>query len=528
MRLRKLSTIVILLAAIMLLGARVPFAVRATEAETTAGSDVLQAVDISGNSIVAAKEGFTSTGFLFNDRVLEGEKTSGNASITFEYEEGIGSLYLIFNRAYGEYTVTNNDTGAVSTVGQYGYAHEFIDLVALFGSAPGSVTLSFENGSVYLFEIDVYTEGEVPDSVQKWNPPADGKADLVLLSTHGDDEQLFFAGVLPYYAKERGYTVQVVYFTDHDAEPHRMHEMLNGLWAVGVDIYPVFGDHPDFFKRNMDDAYVALEDRGYPREDLLSYVVENLRRFKPLVVVGHDINGEYGHALHKIYTDLLMDAVTMTNDPSQYPESAEKYGVWDVPKTYLHLYEENQLVMDWDQPLASFDGMTAFEVTKNLGYPCHKSQYSDFAWYLAYYDTAAECPKYNPCYYGLYRSTVGEDVEKNDFFENLTSHAEMDRIAEEERLESERLAAEEEARRLAEEAQRQAEEEARLAEEQRLKEEAERRAEEEARLAEEARIQEEARQARQEQTKVIVIIAAEAALALLLIILLVLRFKRRN
>lgn len=527
MRLRKLSSIVFLLAALMLLGVLVPFTVSATEAETTAESDVLQATDISGNGIVAAKEGFTSTGFLFNDRVLEGEKTSGNASITFEYEEGIGSLYLIFNRPYGEYTVTDNGSGTVRTVGQYGYAHEFIDLVSLFGAAPTSVTLSFENGSVYLFEIDVYTEGEVPDSVQKWNPPADGKADLVLLSTHGDDDQLFFAGVLPYYAKERGYTVQVVYFTDHDDEPHRMHEMLNGLWAVGVDIYPVFGDHPDFFKRNMDDAYAAMKNLGYPREDLLSFVVENLRRFQPLVVVGHDINGEYGHAMHKIYTDLLMEAVTLTADATQYPESAEKYGVWDVPKTYLHLYEENQLIMDWDQPLASFDGMTAFEVTKELGYPCHKSQYSDFAWYLAYYDTAKECPKYNPCYYGLYRTTVGEDVEKNDFFENLTSHAEMARIAEEERLEAERLAAEEEARRLEEEAARKAEEEARLAEEQRLKEEAERKAAEEARLAEEARIAEEQRLERQQQTKLIFCIAAEAILVFLLIFLLILRARRR-
>ena len=459
--------------------------------------------------------------------MLEGEKTAGNASITFEHEAGIGSVYLIFNRPYGEYTVTDNGTGNVCTVGQYGYCHEFIDLTALFGSAPSSVTLSFENGSVYLFEIDVFTEGEVPDTVQKWNPPADGKADLVLLSTHGDDDQLFFAGVLPYYAREKGYTVQVVYFTDHADEPERMHEMLNGLWAVGVNIYPVFGEHPDFFKRNMDDAYVALENLGYPREDLMSFVVENIRRFQPLVVVGHDINGEYGHALHKIYTDLLMEALDLSSDASQFPESAETYGTWDVPKTYLHLYEENQIIMDWDQPLESFGGMTAFEVTRDLGYPCHKSQYQDFAWYLVYYDTAAECPKYNPCYYGLFRTTVGDDVEKKDFFENLTSHAEMDRIEQEQQLEAERLAAEEEARRQAEEAARKAEEEARLAEEQRLKEEAEQKAAEEARLAEEARIAEEQRLAKQAQTKLTICIAVEAVLIILLILLLILRFRRR-
>ena len=526
MRFHNLRVLSIALAVCLLISLFAPTTVLAEE--TAAPDSAAEATDISGKEIVTDHEGFSTVGFLFNDRVLEGDKTAGNASITFEYEDGMGSLYLIFNRPYGEYTVTDNGTGNVATVGQYGFCHEFIDLVSLFGAAPTSVTVSFENGSVHLFEIDVYTEGEVPASVQKWNPPADGKADLVLLSTHGDDEQLFFAGVLPYYAKEKGYTVQVVYFTDHDDKPHRMHEMLNGLWAVGVDIYPVFGDHPDFFKRNMDDAYAALDKLGYPRESLLSYVVENLRRFQPLVVVGHDINGEYGHALHKVYTDLLMDALEMTADETQYPESAEKYGTWDVPKTYLHSYEENQLIMDWDQPLESFDGMTAFEVTKNLGYPCHKSQYSDFAWYLAYYDSAAECPKYNPCYYGLFRSTVGEDVEKKDFFENLTSHTEMDRIAEEQRLEAERIAAEEEAARIAAEEASIAAEEARIAEEQRLQEEAKRKAEEEARLAEEARISAELHQEKQDQTKLFVCIAAEASLLFVLIFLLILRFKRKS
>lgn len=526
MRLRFRSIFSILLTLCLFCTFLPPFTVHAEEEETQETA-AKQARNISSVDIVSDSEGFGNTVFLFNERVLEGNLTSGNASITFEYEAGIGSLYLIFNRAYGEYTVTDNATGTTCTVGQYGYIHEFIDLVSLFGHAPTSVTVAFENGAVHLFEIQVYTEGEVPDSVQKWAPPADGRADLVLFSTHGDDDQLFFAGVLPYYAKERGYTVQVVYFTDHPDEPERMHEMLNGLWAVGVTCYPVFGEHPDFFSRDMDATYKSMENLGHPREQLLEFVVENIRRFRPLVAVGHDINGEYGHGMHKVYTDLLMEALTISNDAAQYPESAETYGVWDVPKTYLHLYEENQIVMDWDQPLDSFGGMTAFEVTKELGYPCHKSQYQDFAWYLSYYDTAAECPKYNPCYYGLYRSTVGADVEKNDFFENVTSHAELDRIAEEEQLEAERLAAEAEAQRQAEEAARQAEEAAKIAEEQRLAEEAEKAAAEEARLVEEARLAEAAQLAKQAQTKLTICIAAELSLILLLIVLLVLRFRRR-
>lgn len=497
----------------------VPMAVRADPVER----QNTQAEDISGTDIVTDHQGFSGISPLFDGRVLEGKPTTGAASLTLSSDAGIGSLYLIFGGSHGTYTLTDNDTATSCTVGTYDYLHDYLDLTQLFGAAPKSVTLDFPD-TVTLYELQVYTEGQVPESVQKWTPPADGEADLVLFSTHGDDEQLFFAGVLPYYAKERGYNVQVVYFTNHPDEPMRMHEMLNGLWAVGVTCYPVFGEHPDFFSKNMAESYASMERRGYSREDLLEFVVENIRRFRPQVAVGHDINGEYGHAMHKIYTDLLMEAVTISTDAAVYPESADRYGVWDVPKTYLHLYEENQIVMDWDQPLESFDGMTAFQVTKELGYPCHKSQYKDFAWYLSYYDTAAECPKYNPCYYGLFRSTVGADMEKNDFFENVTTHAEAARIAEEEQLEAERLAAEEEARRREEQAR--LEEEARLAEEARRQEAAAQAAETE-RLAQ-AAAQAQLQEAQAHKTKFIIAIAVEITLIILLIVLLSCRIRRKK
>ena len=472
------------------------------------------AQDISNIELVTAIDGFPGKNALFDGRLRSGPTSAANASITLEYADGMGSLYFLFDNLSGSYTITDNSTGNVHFAGTNGFLHEFVDLTAAFGSAPTSVTIDFSNGPVTLFELYVYTPGRVPDTVQRWQTPADGQTDLVLFSTHGDDEQLFFAGLLPYYAGELGYQVQVVYMTDHrQREPHRFHEMLDGLWSVGVTAYPVAGDCPDFLKKHdMAGTYAELAARGYPREELLGFVVENLRRFKPLVAVGHDVNGEYGHGMHMVYADLLMEAVTVAADASFYPESAEKYGLWDTPKTYLHLYEENGIVMDWDQPLSRFDGMTAFEVTQKLGYPCHKSQYSDFAWYHSSAKTARDVARYNPCYYGLFRSTVGEDVQKNDFFENVNTYAEQVCIAEAQRLEAERLAAEEEARRL--EAERLAEE-ARQLESERLA------AEEAARLAEEQQLVQEAAQ---KQTVLIWTVIASPLLIALIIGLLI-RFK---
>ena len=354
------------------------------------------AEDISGAGIVTDHGGIPSVNALFDGKLLSGKAANADAFLTLEHDKGIGSLYFLFDAPSGGYTITDNKTGITVNAGENGFIHDFVDLSAYFEATPTSITVRFPQEGVRIFELFVYTPGEVPETVQKWQTPADGKTDLLLFSTHGDDEQLFFAGVLPYYAGQLGYQVQVVYMTDHrEKDPHRMHEMLNGLWAVGVTAYPVAGSYPDFLiKHDMAATYSTFAVYGHSREDMLGFVVENLRRFKPKVAIGHDINGEYGHGMHMVYTDLLMEAVTITNDAGYYPESAEKYGLWDTPKTYLHLYKENEIVMDWDIPLERFGGMTAFEVTQQLGYPCHVSQFQDFAWYHYAAKTAKDVVKY--------------------------------------------------------------------------------------------------------------------------------------
>ena len=141
--------------------------------------------------------------------------------------------------------------------------------------------------------------------------------------------------------------------------------------------------------------------------------------------------------------------MAVSGDGKAYPESASAYGVWDVPKTYIHLYEENPIVMDWDQPMENFDGKTPYEVSRDLGFVCHGSQYENWARFFSA-DKASGLPTYSPCQYGLYRTTVGADRNKNDMFENVLNHAELDRLEQEEaaRAEAERA---EEQKRLAEE-----------------------------------------------------------------------------
>lgn len=393
-----------------------------------------EAEEISGKALVSDHAGFGSVNRLFDGRTMEATKIKDGGHITLQHPEGIASVCLVLNREYGPITVTDESSGETALLAQSGYLHEFLDLEEAFGYTPSEVTLVFDRGEAELCELSAFSSGELPDWVQRWEAPAEAAADLVLFSTHGDDEQLFFAGMLPYYARERQYSVQVVYMTDHrNMTLRRTHEMLDGLWAVGVTHYPVFGSFGDYNTGSLTEAYQKYSYKGISREDILAFVVENVRRFRPKVAVGHDLRGEYGHGMHMIYAELLCEAADISADGSQFPESAEAYGVWEIPKTYLHLYPENRIVMDWDVPLESFDGMTAYEVTKELGFPCHVSQQPYYSWYFAGMDAASQITQYSPCEFGMYRSRVGEDVQKNDFFEHLTTHAQDRELEEQEK-----------------------------------------------------------------------------------------------
>ncbi len=381
----------------------------------------LYAADISRQLTLRENKGFPYYDMLFDGNIRTVLTGAGGSSLTMESDGGIGSCYLIFDEPYGPYTLTDPETGKTLTFGENRFLHAFVDVEGAFGYVPKAVTLTLGEETAYLCELTVFAPGPVPAYVQQWEEAETGKTDLVLFSTHGDDEQLFFAGLIPYYAGELGYEVQVAYMTDHHNYGRtRRHEMLNGLWAVGLKNYPAFGGFGDYYSTTKDGAYALHEHMGDSRESMEAFVVEQLRRYRPLVAVGHDmIGGEYGHGEHMMYADLLCRGLDMAADPEQYPELAERWGTWEVPKTYLHLWPEGQIRMDWDVPLEAFEGLTAFQVSTQLGFACHKSQYQNFLWYFVGKEKAADITDYSPCEYGLYRTLVGEDRTGKDLFENL-------------------------------------------------------------------------------------------------------------
>lgn len=376
------------------------------------------AEEVSSPTCVNNSSGIPDRGALFDGDEKQSQQLPSGASVTFSARDGVAGIYLVFDLPYGEVTlVEGTRTQRVDTGG---LLHCYLDVRDCLGHAPRTVTLRFCSGEARLNELRIFSPGPLPEWVQRWEKIPPGETDLLLLSAHGDDEQLFFAGLLPWYAAEQGKRVQVVYLTDHrNLVSYRVHEMLNGLWAVGVRDYPVFGPLPDYYTFSREAAYDYYRTQGYSRQAILAFVVEQLRRCRPLVAVGHDTEGEYGHGMHQLAAQVLMQGVEAAGEPEAFPESAARYGTYQVPKTYLHLYGENPIIMNWDIPLTRFPGKTAYQVTRDLGFAAHESQWEDFAWYFQGADRADEVEAYSPCRYGLYRSTVGPDTLAGDFFQNL-------------------------------------------------------------------------------------------------------------
>ena len=253
-------------------------------------------------------------------------------------------------------------------------------------------------------ELFVLGQGNVPKYVQRWQMP-DDNCDLMIFVAHPDDESLFFGGAIPYYAGQLKKDVVVTVFTP--AHRLRQSELLNAMWVMGATNYPVFGPFHDTYSLKLDKAYSQ-----FGKAKVRNFVTELFRQYKPRVVLTHDVNGEYGHGMHRLCADASLLAFDYAADASRHPESAQKYGTYQVEKLYLHLYADNRMEMNWDTPLPAFKGFTGFEMAQ-AGYAEHKSQHR-----YEQYQVEPRTSDKSSYLFGLAKTVVGPDLQRNDFLEN--------------------------------------------------------------------------------------------------------------
>ncbi len=353
--------------------------------------------------------------------------SNNKITVSTNDNSAIGGIYIIWDSAVNPWQLTvENET---INCGQYGFLHEYISI----DKDTSKVTINIPDGEYRISDIRVFSKGDLPSDVQQWNPPCK-EADIMLIASHADDEILFFGGIIPTYIDKNNASIQVVYMSSFwDSAKIREHEKLDGLWASGLNIYPVSGGFADLYSTTIEEAA-----KQYDLDSMVSYITTQIRRFKPQVIVSHDFDGEYGHGFHMLTAKAVTMSIESAVDSTLYTDSATTYGIWDTPKTYFHLYKENEINLNLRIPLASMNNMTALEIAQNA-YKQHVSQ--QWCWFFVSDENENSCARF-----GLYRTKVGNDLS-NDLLENIKTYkvqeeesesmsiAESESIAEKESLE---------------------------------------------------------------------------------------------
>lgn len=318
-----------------------------------------------------------------------------NSTLTISSATKISYVYVMFDQPPTAYTLsTETET---LRVGLNGFLHELITL-----TIPSTrVTLSLNPGKIA--SILVYSEGNLPKDVQVWESPT-LDADLLVLAAHSDDEALYFGPAIA-QSINAGKNVQVAYLTHHFATRVRPHETLDSLWVLGVRSYPIFGLFPDKQSTSLAHAYTI-----FPKEKVLEYEINLIRRFKPEVILSHDFAGEYGHGAHMVLSDVLKQALVLSSDFNVYPQSAVVYGTFSPLKVYIHLYAQQPILLNVNTPLTAFNALSPLQVAR-AAYEKHVSQH---IWPLKVITSSVGDVRK----FGLYYTSLAADTS-NDLFEHV-------------------------------------------------------------------------------------------------------------
>ena len=280
-------------------------------------------------------------------------------------------------------------------------------------------------------------------SNDRWQPYPE-KIDILAIFAHPDDEG-YWGGLLPYYATCQNKTIVMLSLTSgewgnglpHPVNPgdppdcsyddseypcfpaipkselvypsyYRELELANAASIYGINFQPVMPRYKDMNGIGWDDAEKGFEFWG-GRDEIVGYLTEQIRRFKPDIVVGLDWNGANGNPQHAAAAQGAYHAAVASSDPNQYPG---KFKPWKVKKMYSHLRNEDIPESEgyhhhqWDLPCVAKPEANAIKLGAK-GNAAHVSQ-----------EMKEECDPYNA--FILKHSTVGPDrVNQNNLFENL-------------------------------------------------------------------------------------------------------------
>lgn len=362
--------------------------------------------DLSKKCTYKCTQKKASTAALSDDRITTFVRFKAGATVTVSWKADLPAkkVYYFANILPESFTLTQK-TGDSEILREDTFVPEHSCGLIELEEGCQSIVLTFSSECT-VNSLNIFGAGDaLPEKYVFWTDETENPySELMLFSAHYDDEILFMAAVPILYAGRDGRDVQVVYMRGSNMD--RRLEAIQGLWYMGVKREPVC------LKFSTDNMQMSVVNDGAPglQDDYIGIIVELLRRYKPKVVVTHDVAGEYGHKVHIYTSALVCRAVEMASDENCYPESAAQYGTWQVQKLYIHLYGENTIELDMG-PVAAFQNQKVIKIAV-AAMRFHKSQ--------SRWSAEVQHANYPMNRYGLYFTAVGPDTPgMNDMFEHV-------------------------------------------------------------------------------------------------------------
>lgn len=252
---------------------------------------------------------------------------------------------------------------------------------------------------------------ELPPSTA-WAPQPE-KAALMVVIAHPDDEA-YFPGLLPYVCQVRKLPVVFVVLTSGEAgiEPRGNRELREEEQRRAARVYGL--PNEPLFARFADGAWQGtLEDNwklwgGENRA--VEWLVAQIRRYRPDVIVTHALDGESGHPNHVGCALSVTKAFAWAADASALPVAAGAAGTWQAKKLYVHRWPVRPLALRQDIPVAP-GGKTCLEIGEAGGREHVSQGYAT--------QPFSELDGSAVSRFGLYATSVGPDSGTGDLFEHI-------------------------------------------------------------------------------------------------------------
>ncbi len=285
-------------------------------------------------------------------------------------------------------------------------------------------------------ELFLGSDPQVNQSGKAWLPrPA--KVGMMFVSAHPDDEGIFFGGAIPYYTRTKNISALLVSMTSGDwtlSPPTREAELRNAAWAYGLCYQPLLPRFRDV-SNSVSTSYTnkidatwdywadgVLQNDGADVEagktKAIRFLAEQFRRYRPEVVVTHDLSGEYGHYNHMATAWAVTQAHLMAADPTADAPNLTGLAPWQIKKLYVHKYSTGRLFHDHWETASINDGgvMRSPREVTNIGLDFHVTQGKpNVSTVYASGEVTGNWAPHPAEWWGLYASTVGPDSVKPDF-----------------------------------------------------------------------------------------------------------------